>query len=164
MDREHEARQKSREIWLLCGDDNTPFFHKFANQRKNTNSIWKIKDDRGNMVEGFEDIYGAIVNHFESLFEADTNLHLTELLKISDNFPSSITAEENSDLMKPITLEEINTILTLSKNNKSPGPDGIPVVVYRALFDVMSLDLLRVIEDSRKCGKIPAVLTQLLLP
>ena len=53
LDREHEARQKSRAIWLLCGDDNTPFFHKFANQRKNTNSIWKIKDDGGNMVEGF---------------------------------------------------------------------------------------------------------------
>ena len=44
------------------------FFHKFANQRKNTNSIWKIKDDRGNMVEGFEDIVGADVCHFETLF------------------------------------------------------------------------------------------------
>ena len=24
LDRENEARQKSRAIWLLCGDDNTP--------------------------------------------------------------------------------------------------------------------------------------------
>ena len=56
MDREHEARQKSRAIWLLYGDDNTHFFHKFANQRKNANSIWKIKYDRGNMVEGFEGV------------------------------------------------------------------------------------------------------------
>ena len=157
LDREHEARQKSRAIWLMCGDDNTSFFHKFANQRKNANSIWKIKDDRGDMVEGFEAIAGAGVQHFETLFQADTNLHLTELLKISGNFLSSITAEENSDLTKPVTLEEINTILTLSKNDKSPGPDGIPVEVYRVLFDVMSLDLLRVIEDSRKNGKIPAV-------
>ena len=23
---EQEARQKSRALWLLCGDDNTPFF------------------------------------------------------------------------------------------------------------------------------------------
>ena len=59
--------------------------------------------------------------------------------------------------MKPVTLEEIKFILTISKNDKSPGPDGIPVEVYRALFDVMGLDLLRVIEDSRQMGKIPAI-------
>ena len=56
--------------------------------------------------------------------------------------------------MKPLTLEEINAILALSKNDKSPGSDGISVEVYRTLFDVMGLDLLRVIEDSRKSGKI----------
>ena len=68
LDCEHEARQKTRAIWLLCGDDNTPFFQKFANQRKNVNSIWKIKDDRGSMVEGFDAIAGAGVQHFETLF------------------------------------------------------------------------------------------------
>ena len=74
-------------------------------------------------------------------------------MKISENFPSSITAEENRDLMKPVTLEEIKFILTKSKNDKSPGPDGILVEVYRALFDVMGLDLLRVIEESRQWAK-----------
>ena len=33
LDREHEARQKSKDIWLICGDDNTPFFNKFTNHR-----------------------------------------------------------------------------------------------------------------------------------
>ena len=75
-DHEHEARQKSRAIWLLCGDDNTPFFHKFANHSKNINSIWKIADDGGNLVEGFDSIVGVGVHHFETLFQEDKNLHL----------------------------------------------------------------------------------------
>ena len=75
LDRENEARQKSRAIWLLCGDDNTPFFHKFANHRKFANSIWKIADDRGNIVEGFESIAGVGVQHFDTLFHADDNDH-----------------------------------------------------------------------------------------
>ena len=129
MEKEHEARQQSRATWLLCRDDNTPFFHKFANQRKNLNSIWKINDDGGNLVEGFDDIVVAAVNHFETLFQADTNLHLSKLLKISHNFPSSINAEDNSELMKPITLDEILSILKVSKNDKSPGLDGIPMEV-----------------------------------
>ena len=79
---------------MLCGDDNTPFFHKFANQRKNVNSIWKIRDDGGSMVEGFDAIAGARVQHFETLFQADKNFHLPELMKIAENFPSSISARK----------------------------------------------------------------------
>ena len=75
-DHENEARQKSRAIWILCGDDNTPFFHKYANHRKNINSIWKIVDDGGNLVEGFDSIVGVGVHHFETLFQEDKNLHL----------------------------------------------------------------------------------------
>ena len=59
--REQEARQKSRATWLLCGDDNTSFFHNFANHRKNINSIWKIEGDDGLSVEGFDSIAKASV-------------------------------------------------------------------------------------------------------
>ena len=65
--------------------------------------------------------------------------------------------EDNLDLMKPVTLQEIQHILTISKNDKSPGPDGIPVEIYRCLFDVLGEDLLRVIELSWVSGKILAV-------
>ena len=56
-----------------------------------------------------------------------------------------------------VTIEEIHSILSISKNDKSPGPDGIRVEVYRALFEVLGRDLLRVVEDSRISGKIPVV-------
>ena len=90
LDRENEARQKSRALWLLCGDDNTPFFHKFANHRKFINSIWNIADDRGNIVKGFESIAGEGVQHFETLFKADDNLHLPKILEIADKYPFDI--------------------------------------------------------------------------
>ena len=127
---------------MLCSDDNTPFFHKYANHRKFINSIWKIADDRGNIVEGFESIAGAAVHHFESLFKEDDCLHLPKILEIADNFPSDISDIENLELMIPVTIKEIQAILTVSKNDKSPGPDGLPVEVYRALFDVLGSDLL----------------------
>ena len=134
MDRENEARQKSRAIWLLCGDENTPFFHKFANHRKFINSIWKIVDDGGNVVEGFESIAGAGVQHFDTLFQADENLHLSKILEIADKYPSDISEAENLELMIPVTLGEIHSILSASKNDKSPGPNGIPVEVYKELL------------------------------
>ena len=57
--REKEARQKSRALWLLRGDENTHFFHKFSAHRKNLNTIWKIHDDSGDLVEGVEAIAEA---------------------------------------------------------------------------------------------------------
>ena len=109
------------------------------------------------MVEGFDSIAKAWVQHFESLFQEDKNLHLPEIVKSAGFFPTSISEVENEDLMKPVTLQKIQYVLSLSKNDKSLRLDGLPVEVYRALFDVMGLDLLRVVEDSRKCGKIPIV-------
>ncbi|OUM64042.1 hypothetical protein PIROE2DRAFT_9267 [Piromyces sp. E2] len=56
------------------------------------------------------------------------------------------------DINQPITTEEIkNTILSM-KNNKTPGPDGIPIEFYKALFcnkeleEIMVLLLLNVLK------------------
>ena len=66
--REQEARQKSRAIWLVCGDDNTSFFHNFTNHHKNINSIWNIEGDDGLSVEGFDAIAKAGFNILSSCF------------------------------------------------------------------------------------------------
>ena len=52
-------------------------------------------------------------------------------------FPTFVSMEDNLNLMKPVILQEIQHILSISKNDKSSGPDGIPVEVYRCLFDVL---------------------------
>ena len=148
---------KTRELWLLCSDDNTPFFHKFAAHRKNINTIWKIHDDSGKLVEGAKAIAEAGIQHFESLFREEVDLHLPEIVQSAGYFPASVTEEDNSELMKPVLLQDLKHILSISKNDKSLGPDGIPVEVYIALFDVLGVDLLRVIELSRTSGKIPVV-------
>eukprot|EP00253_Pinus_taeda_P017821 PITA_17821 len=44
-DREETWRLRSRAIWLLEGDDNKKFFHKYANGRKSINTIWHLKND-----------------------------------------------------------------------------------------------------------------------
>eukprot|EP00253_Pinus_taeda_P034108 PITA_34108 len=41
-------RLKSRALWLREGDKNTKFFHRFANKRREVNTIWEIKDEVGN--------------------------------------------------------------------------------------------------------------------
>ena len=94
------------------------------------------------MVEVFDSIAGAGVKHFETLFQEDKPLYLSEIMKVAENFSTFVSNEENDELMVHVTLKEIQSVLTLSKNDKSLGPDGIPVEVYRCLFDVLGEDLL----------------------
>jgi hypothetical protein len=44
---EHIWRLKSRALWLKAGNNNTKYFHQFANFRKNTNTISDIKNAKG---------------------------------------------------------------------------------------------------------------------
>ena len=112
LDREQEARQKSRALWLLCGDDNTPFFHKFSNYRKIVNTIWKIANDEGNLDEGSESIAKEGVQHFESLFQEVKNLYLLEVVMSASFFSTSISEDDNEELMKVITMQELKSFLT----------------------------------------------------
>ena len=54
--REEEIqRLTSRAIWIKQGDNNTKFFHNFANHRWNQKTITTIKDMNGEMVSSFKE-------------------------------------------------------------------------------------------------------------
>jgi hypothetical protein len=54
LDEEESWRQKSRVIWIKCGDKNTKYFHHFASYRRNKKFIWEIKDEAGGIHTGQE--------------------------------------------------------------------------------------------------------------
>jgi hypothetical protein len=45
-------RIRSRAIWVQSGDQNTKFFHQFANHRRNRKYIWEVCDDSGTIHKG----------------------------------------------------------------------------------------------------------------
>lgn len=61
---EAKRRQKRRETWIAQGNENTRFFHNYANMRKTINTIWSIKDSRGEQIHRFKDLtkVGSIVS------------------------------------------------------------------------------------------------------
>ena len=142
---------------MICGDENAPFFHTFTAHTKNLNTIWKINDDSSNLVEGVEAIAEAGIQHFEFLFKEEADLHLPKIVQSAGFFPSFVFEAYNCELMKPVSMQDLKHILSISKNDKSLGPDGILVEVSRCLFEVLGEDLVRVIELSRISGKIPTV-------
>ena len=82
------------------------------------------------------------------MFKEEVDLHLPEIVQSAVFFPSSVSKADNCELMKLVNMQDLKHILSIRKNDKSLGLDGIPVEVYICLFDVLGEDLLRVIELS----------------
>ena len=95
---------------MECGDHNIEFFHQYAYDRKNINSIWNIKTDEGIVVEGFDDITSTGIQHFEKLFKED-NIFVANIVKITQLFPSSVSDEHNEMLMEEVLINELKEIL-----------------------------------------------------
>ncbi|KAM6583114.1 hypothetical protein CsatB_010116 [Cannabis sativa] len=66
-------KQKSRENWLLNGDDNTKFFHKSTIIRRRRNFIGSIEDDQRVWLRQREEIGGYFQTKFKALYESSEN-------------------------------------------------------------------------------------------
>lgn len=62
-------RQRSKALWLKEGDQNSKFFHTKAYQRRRRNSIWSLKNERGEWVHG-EGRDKLILDYFEKMFSS----------------------------------------------------------------------------------------------
>jgi hypothetical protein len=65
-----------------------------------------------------------------------------------------VTEVEEDALFKPVTLLELKAVLENFKKERSPGPDGWTSEFFIFFFDLVGADLLEMVEDSRKKGKI----------
>ncbi|XP_074315259.1 uncharacterized protein LOC141651445 [Silene latifolia] len=63
-------KQRSRNMWLKEGDQNTKFFHRKASQRRERNHIANIVDGEGRVWVGREDVSRVAVNYFAGIFSS----------------------------------------------------------------------------------------------
>ena len=124
----------SRELWVKEGDRNSRFFHLSTIIRKRRNCISEIKLDDGNWIRDRGEIQNYFLEKFSSLFSSSLP-HFPENLK--NLIEPCVTDQENSELCKIPTREEINKVVFGMKSLKAPGPDGFPTLFYKHYWDIV---------------------------
>ena len=76
------------------------------------------------------------------------------MLEVLDLFPRSIIEEMNDELTKEILEETITQVLHSFQKGKSPGPDGFTLEFFLGFYDLIKKDILAVVHESRKSGKV----------
>jgi hypothetical protein len=111
--------KRCHETWLLKGDSNTKYFHRIANGRKRKHVVYSLEDGLDH-ITGDEDLLKHATGYYGTLFglgdgnKIDMDL---DLWKAED----CVTEEENVELIKPFSMEEISKALGQMEKNKAAG-------------------------------------------
>ncbi|GJU62373.1 RNA-directed DNA polymerase, eukaryota [Tanacetum coccineum] len=73
-------------------------------------------------------------------------IHGRESLSADFRFPSRLTADQISDLEKPVSSDEIRKAVWSCGENKSPGPDGFTFEFFRKYWDSIGPDMCVAVE------------------
>jgi hypothetical protein len=130
------------------------FFHRTTIGRRTHNKILKIGDHDGIERESHQEIENTLVYHFKGIAQEPNQDRMEAIQRITQHIPRLVTEEQNINLNKPITKEEINQVVQEMPSGKAPSRDGFTVEFLKACWEVVKQDLYGVVEDSRCSASI----------
>ena len=142
-------KQKARIEWLQEGDKNTAFFFNSVKARRHGNSIAGLVNERGEHLSSFPEMFREAVQYFESLFTEHSQGGSPEEVQVLSCIPALVTEDMNQQLMRDISIEELEGVVFNMKKGKAPRPDGFPVEFYQEFWDIIKFDLLAVVQESQ---------------
>lgn len=111
---------------------------------------------QGSRIENPQEIADTIITYFRNLLNNYEGSKREAQNRMLEFIPKLVTMEENKYLNKPITLEEVQTMVFSMSPEKSPGPNGFQAFFFQKCWDILGEDLWRAIEASRNGGSLLA--------
>jgi hypothetical protein len=96
------------------------------------------------VVTDKEAIQDLIYSFYHNLMGAEE----PKLLSISPGLWSPhqmVSSQENDDLMRTFTVEELDAVLHETKTDTDPGPDGLPVLFYKKKWPSLKLAVMEIL-------------------
>ena len=149
---EENLRQRSRAYWLRLGDQNTKFFGNMIRERKNTNTIYRLINNEGNPTITRKEMVTNCLAYFGDLFKENS----TQLNRSPRTYQNTVSEEENLELNRTPTKEEIQKVVNHLNPDKSPGPDGFNGAFFREFWDIIGNDLVQAIKSIFEGNLIPS--------
>nr|GFA99957.1 RNA-directed DNA polymerase, eukaryota, reverse transcriptase zinc-binding domain protein [Tanacetum cinerariifolium] len=131
-----EIAQKVKINWSIEGNENSKFFHGMLNKKRNQHAISGILSE-GNWIEDPNSVKNEILSHFNERFDSPCSSRLI----LDGEFLNKLSADQNLDLERNVTNEEIKRAMWDCGTNKSPRPDGFTFGFYRRYWDTIKKDV-----------------------
>ena len=133
---------RSRCNWIEQGEKNSKYFDALESARYTAKVIHSLISEDGQEVVNTADIMKMQAEYYRKLYEKDD----TVKFEINGLAPNHVSDEAYELLNSMISAEEVSDAVLDLKNNKCPGPDGIPIDFYKVFWKYLRNNLIQVIE------------------
>ena len=134
--------KNSRELWVKEGDCNSRFFHLSTIIRRKRNYISEIKLENGSWIRDREDIQRYFLDNFSSLYNTS---HPQFLENLESLIQPCVADQDNVELCRVPSRDEIKKVVFGIKTLKAPGPNGFPVLFFKHYWDIVGDQLMLVV-------------------
>ena len=112
--------------------------------RRKSNRIDCLKLDDGEWIYSRNQIGNFFTARFESVFDTPTHPPPFNLSAIVDPI---ITGEENSELLRIPTWDEVRDVVFYMGAFKASGPNGMPALFYKTYWNIVGWDLVAAVRE-----------------
>ncbi|KAL5543567.1 hypothetical protein UlMin_007351 [Ulmus minor] len=133
-------RQRSKDLWLKCGDRNSKFFHQKASARKSKNSITGLMDINEIWCDEEEGMAQIIENYFDTLFTSSSPSSV-DFDRVLESIERKVTPQLNEQLDQVFVAEDVKTAVFQMAPTKSPGADGMSAIFYQKFWPIVGEDI-----------------------
>uniref|UniRef100_A0A803NTG1 Reverse transcriptase n=1 Tax=Cannabis sativa TaxID=3483 RepID=A0A803NTG1_CANSA len=144
-------RQRSKQLWLQAGDQNTKYFHACATSRKRNNHIVCLKNRAGVWAGWDNGLKEVMADYYRELFTASTS-NWERVIACVDNV---VSEDQNVGLTAPVDAAEVRKAVFQMHPDKSPGPDGLNPRFCQKFWEVVGTDVVRLVQHFFMFGEFP---------
>jgi exonuclease III len=141
---------RSKAKWLEYGEKPNKFFLNLLKSRQNQKLISKIKSN-GKEYKGQKEVEAGITNFYKDLYDSKVREFIEE-----DDYYKNCPKLNNDQIRlmdQELTLANLHEALKTCKDS-SPGPDGIPYLIYKKYWDITGPIILKSWQYSKEIGKL----------
>ena len=106
---------------------------------------------QGTLLTNFEDVKIEATRHFNELFKDQPTEDDSDLINL---VPQAINNSQNDELTHNVTLEEIKQAIDGMEDDRAPGPDGYNATFIKLCWDIIKIDLFKMVSSSQRRNKI----------
>lgn len=141
------SEESSQRHWASQGDKCSKAFFAAFKKQIVSKEIAELMGEDGIIYTGWEDLERITLQHFSKLFGVDHAVSEEAMLAALEPLTEQITQAERLAMEAPLTLDELHQAAKLMARRKVPGPDGIPIEFYLALWEEVGPALLNLLQD-----------------